>query len=126
MTITRVQTLSVPVSDQDRSLEFYPGALGLELRRDDPMGPEMRWVQIAPKGAQTTIVLVTWFDTMAPGSLKGLLLETNSLEEDSARLKGAGVEVGEIHQEDWGRYVMFEDPDGNGIILRAAGSEAWA
>jgi catechol 2,3-dioxygenase-like lactoylglutathione lyase family enzyme len=124
--ITRVQILSVPVSDQDRSLEFYVGVLGFELLRDDPMGPEMRWVQIAPKGAQTTIVLVTWFDTMAPGSLKGLLLETDSLEEDIERLRGASVEVGAIQQEAWGRYVMFDDPDGNGVILRGAGSEAWA
>jgi catechol 2,3-dioxygenase-like lactoylglutathione lyase family enzyme len=124
--ITRVQILSVPVSDQDRALEFYVGLLGFELLRDDPMGPEMRWVQIAPKGAQTTVTLVTWFDTMAPGSLKGLLLETDSFEEDIERLKGSSVEVSDIQQEVWGRYVTFDDPDGNGIILRGAGSEAWA
>ncbi len=86
----------------------------------------MRWVQIAPKGAQTTVTLVTWFPTMPPGSLKGLLLETDTLEDDIKRLGDAGtvIENG-IQEEDWGRYVTFDDPDGNGIILRAADSATW-
>ena len=39
-------------------------ALGFDLVRDNPMGPDQRWVQVAPKGAQTSITLVTWFPTM--------------------------------------------------------------
>ncbi|MFY9782774.1 MAG: VOC family protein [Acidimicrobiales bacterium] len=119
MTITKVQIVSVPVSDQDRALEFYVGALGFELLFDTPMGEDMRWVQIKPKGAETTVTLVTWFPTMAPGSLKGLLLETDSLEEDIERFKAGGAVIeGEIQEEPWGRYVTFDDPDGNGIVLR--------
>jgi catechol 2,3-dioxygenase-like lactoylglutathione lyase family enzyme len=122
MSITRVQVVSVPVSDQDRALAFYVGVLGFELLYDTPMGPDMRWVQIKPKGADTTVTLVTWFPTMAPGSLKGLLLETDSLEEDVERFKSAGVVIeGDIQEEAWGRYVTFDDPDGNGIVLRGAG-----
>jgi catechol 2,3-dioxygenase-like lactoylglutathione lyase family enzyme len=124
--ITRVQILSVPVSDPDRSLAFYVGLLDLELIRDEPMGPDMRWVQITPVGAETTITLTTWFESMPPGSSKGLLLERDSLDDDIERLKGARVEVSDIAEERWGRYVTFDDPDGNGIILRAKGSEAWA
>jgi catechol 2,3-dioxygenase-like lactoylglutathione lyase family enzyme len=121
VTITRVQIVSVPVADQDRALEFYVGVLGFEVLHDSPMGPDMRWVQIAPKGAQTTVTLVTWFPTMRPGSLKGLLLETDTLESDIERLIEAGtvIENG-IQEETWGRYVTLNDPDGNGIILRAA------
>jgi catechol 2,3-dioxygenase-like lactoylglutathione lyase family enzyme len=122
MSITRVQVVSVPVSDQDRALAFYVGVLDFELLYDTPMGPDMRWVQIKPKGADTTVTLVTWFPTMAPGSLKGLLLETDSLEEDVERFKSAGVVIeGDIQEEAWGRYVTFDDPDGNGIVLRGAG-----
>jgi len=126
MAITRIQLLSVPVSSPDRALEFYVELLGFELLRNDPMGPDMRWVQIAPKGSPTSVSLVTWFDSMAPGSMKGLMFETDTFEEDIERLKGASVTVSDVQQEPWGRYVMFDDPDGNGIILRALGSEAWA
>ncbi|MCU1362726.1 MAG: hypothetical protein JWM55_554 [Acidimicrobiaceae bacterium] len=63
MAITRVQIVSVPVTDQDHALQSYVGILGLEVLHDSPMGPEMRWVQIAPAGAQTTLSPVTWFPT---------------------------------------------------------------
>lgn len=118
MAITDVGIVSVPVSNQDRAMAFYVGILGLELIDDSPMGPTMRWVRVAPAMAQTSISLVTWFPTMAPGSLKGLLLNTDSLDEDISRFREAGVVIGAIQEETWGRYVSLEDPDGNGIIVR--------
>lgn len=36
--ITRVGTVIIPVSDQDRALEFYLGTLGFEKRIDGPFG----------------------------------------------------------------------------------------
>lgn len=120
MSLTQVKVLSVPVSDQDRARDFYVGTLGLELLADTPMGPEQRWVQVAPKGAQTSITLVTRFETMPPGSLKGLVLETDDLDGDVEALTGRGVAIdGGIQEQPWGRFVTFDDPDGNGIVLQA-------
>jgi catechol 2,3-dioxygenase-like lactoylglutathione lyase family enzyme len=121
MTVTHVQLLSVPVADQDRARDFYVDVLGMTLVRDNPMGPDQRWVQVAPKGADTSLTLVTWFPTMPPGSLKGLVLETDDLDRDLARLTGLGVPVeGGVQQAPWGRFVTFDDPDGNGIVLQAS------
>ena len=120
MAIDHVTLLSVPVSDQDVAKAFYVDVLGLELVRDDPMGPEMRWVQVRPRGAATSLALVTWFDSMPPGSLRGLVLEVPDLEGTLAELASAGLEVdGSIEEAPWGRFVTIEDPDGNGIILQA-------
>ncbi|MGS2615404.1 VOC family protein [Micromonospora sp. LZ34] len=121
MAITHVQLVSVPVSDQDRARDFYVGTLGFELQGDNPMGPDQRWVQVAPKGGATALTLVTWFPTMPPGSLKGLVLETDDLDGDVARLGERGVVFadGGIQSAPWGRYVTFDDPDGNGIVLQA-------
>src|SRR5215212_7736069 len=44
--ITAVGTVGVPVTDQDRALEFYVGKLGFEKRRDLPFGPG-RWIEVA-------------------------------------------------------------------------------
>jgi catechol 2,3-dioxygenase-like lactoylglutathione lyase family enzyme len=119
--INGVRMLSVPVSDQDRAYDFYVGALGMEVLDDTPMGPDMRWLRVAPRGSETSITLVTWFPTMPAGSLKGMVLVTDSLEEDVEQLRKAGVAMeDEIQEESWGRYVTFDDPDGNGIILRGA------
>lgn len=116
MEITQIMLLSLPVSDQDRARDFYVDTLGFELVRDDTT-PQMRWVQVAPKGSATGITLVTWFPTMQPGSTKGLVMATPDVDADAERLRRAGVEVSEPADEPWGRYVTFDDPDGNGIVL---------
>lgn len=117
MNITHVQLLSVPVSDQDRAKNFYVNTLGFELRRDNPMGEDARWVEVAPKGAETSITLVTWFPAMPPGSLTGLVLQTGDIDGDCASLGEAGVELEGPNDAPWGRQAVIKDPDGNGIVL---------
>ncbi len=92
----------------------------MELVREFPMGPGQRWIQVRPAGAATSITLVTWFETMPAGSLRGLVLETDDVEGDAARLAGLGVALDPegIRQAPWGRSVGFADPDGNRLILQ--------
>lgn len=119
MAITHLQLISLPVADQDRSRQFYVDVLGFDLVRDNPMGPDQRWVQVAPKGARTSITLVTWFPTMPPGSVRGIVLETDDLDGDVATLTAKGVSIdGGTQEQPWGRFVTFADPDGNGIVLQ--------
>jgi catechol 2,3-dioxygenase-like lactoylglutathione lyase family enzyme len=123
--ISSIQLISLPVSDQNRARDFYVNVLGFGLVRDNPMGPDRRWVEVGPKGAQTTITLVTWFPTMAPGSVKGLVLETDNIDADVAELTARGVSIPDgIQEEPWGRFVTFDDPDGNGIVLQATSPNA--
>jgi catechol 2,3-dioxygenase-like lactoylglutathione lyase family enzyme len=120
MAITHIQLLSVPVSDQDRARDFYVDTLGFDLVSDTEMGPGQRWVQVRPKGSQSSITLVTWFETMPPGSLKGLVLETDDLQGDVEALGARGVTIeGGVQDAPWGKFVTFDDPDGNGIVLQA-------
>src|SRR5580698_5803564 len=93
MAITKVQVFSLSVADQDRSKSFYVDVLGFDLIADAPMSPDMRWVQVAPPGTETSITLVTWFPTMPAGSSKGTVLETDDLEGDVETLKSRGVEM---------------------------------
>ncbi|UFS57918.1 VOC family protein [Subtercola endophyticus] len=118
MTITHVQLFSVPVSDQDRARDFYVGTLGFDLVNDVQMGPDMRWLQVSPPGAPTSITLVTWFESMPAGSTKGIVLETDDLVGEVERLTALGVATSPIEQQPWGTFVTFDDPDGNGIVLQ--------
>ena len=118
MTITSFEIVSVPVADQGRAKKFYRDVLGFELLRDEPMGPTGNWIQLAPKGCSTTIALVTWFDTMRPGGLQGVMLNSTDIDRDHQELTARGLELSPIEQQPWGRYAMFKDPDGNGWILR--------
>lgn len=119
MPITDIVIVSIPVSNQDRAKSFYVDTLGFELLADSPMGPNMRWVQVRPKGGSTSLTLVTWFETMAPGSSKGLVVECDDIERTYEELAGRGVSFsGPIETQPWGRFATFDDPDGNGIVLQ--------
>ncbi|WP_188672536.1 VOC family protein [Subtercola lobariae] len=119
MTITHVQLFSVPVSDQDRARDFYVDTLGFDLVSDVQMSPDMRWMLVSPPGSQTAITLVTWFDTMPPGSTKGIVLETDDLDGEIERLRTHGLTISAPERAPWGTFVTFDDPDGNGIVLQA-------
>ena len=107
MAIKSFEIISVPVSDQQRSKQFYRDVLGFELLRDEPMGPGQSWIQLAPKGCLTTIALVTWFETMRPGGLQGVMLNVTDIERDHEELSGRGLKLTEIKQEPWGHYTSF-------------------
>jgi len=84
-----------------------------------PMGPGQRWIQLRPPGAETSVTLVTWFASMPPGCLTGVVLETDDLDRDLTRLRErGGVTDLDISEQPWGRSVGFADPDGNRLTLQ--------
>ena len=93
--------------------------LGLEVIQDMRMDENSRWVQLQPRGSEASLTLVTWFPSMPAGSLKGLVLETDDLEGTLEEMVAKGFTIdAEIDAQPWGRFVSFDDPDGNGIVLR--------
>ncbi|MCL4465259.1 MAG: glyoxalase superfamily protein [Chloroflexi bacterium] len=119
MQITHVKIVSLPVADQERAKNWYLDKLGFGLRTDSPLGENQRWVEVAPIGAQTSLALVTWFPNMPPGSVQGLVLATDDIEEAHRLLSARGVQFhGPIETAPWGRYSSFADPDGNGWVLQ--------
>lgn len=124
MEINRIDIVSVPVSDQEESKDFYENVLGFEVIRDNPMPPDRRWIQLAPPGSETSITLVTWFDNMPPGSFQGAVLDTDDIESSHETLESRGLDISEIEDAPWGRYATFTDPDGNGWVLQQAASNA--
>ncbi len=89
--IKEVQIVSVPVSDQERAKSFYVNDLGFELRADNPWGDGMRWVEVAPEGAMTSLALVTWFEAMPSGSLQGFVVLADDIHATYDELLAKGV-----------------------------------
>ncbi|MCM0147504.1 VOC family protein [Photobacterium galatheae] len=117
MPISRVDTVSIPVSDQSLALQFYRDALGFELIRDHQGDSHKRWIQLAPKGAETTISLVMPFGGMRAGSVQGLVVHTDDMTSTYDELTNRGVSLSEIVTLIGGRFATFSDPDGNGWVL---------
>jgi predicted enzyme related to lactoylglutathione lyase len=115
--ITQVGTVGVPVADQDRALEFYLGKLGFEKRIDAPYGEGERWVEVAPRGAATTIALVR----ARPGDPTGIFTQvrfsTKDANTDHADLRARGVDVdAEVMRYPVPMFI-FRDPDGNRLVI---------
>lgn len=118
--ISEIATIVVPVTDQDRALDFYVGRLGFVKRMDVTYGADNRWLEVAPSAdAKTTIALAAGAEGQKPGIETGIRLSTDDAAADHAALKAAGVHVDELLQ--WGGDVppMFyaSDPDGNHFVI---------
>jgi catechol 2,3-dioxygenase-like lactoylglutathione lyase family enzyme len=120
MAVTNLEVVSVPVSDQERAKQFYAGTLGFTVAMDRSFGESMRWVMLRPPGGGPCITLVTWFDSMPPGSLTGTVLGCDDLEKTLAELTARGLAFAEdqVQEAPWGRWKTFTDPDGNGWVLQ--------
>jgi predicted enzyme related to lactoylglutathione lyase len=109
----KLELIQVPVSDVDRAKAFYTEKVGFEAEHDAKPSEEVRFVQLTPPGSACSISFTTGVHDMQPGSLSGLQLVVDDVDAARAELAGRGVEVGEVQEFPWGRFVFFADPDGN-------------
>ena len=118
--ITQLGTVMIPVSDQDRAIDFYVGKLGFEKRSDTPFGHGERWVEVAPPGAATTIALVLPREGEPVGVDGRIGFTTEDIDADHASLKAQGVDVDEQIMR-MGDPVppmfFFRDDDGNRLLI---------
>jgi predicted enzyme related to lactoylglutathione lyase len=115
--ITDIRTVAVPVTNQDRALEFYRDALGLETRIDMPYGDGQRWLEVVPSGATTSIALVPTQDAARIGMDTGIRLTTEDAEADHATLGAKGIDVdAEILQYPVPMFTL-RDPDRNVLYV---------
>jgi catechol 2,3-dioxygenase-like lactoylglutathione lyase family enzyme len=118
--ITQVGTVIVPVSDQDRAIAFYTEKLGFEKRADIPMGQAMRWVEVAPPGAATTIAIVPPREGEPTGIQTRVAFATDDIDADHASLQTQGVDVdAEISRmgDPVPPMFWFRDLDGNSFLI---------
>jgi predicted enzyme related to lactoylglutathione lyase len=123
--LTRVGTITVQVSDQDQALAYYTEKLGFEVRQDIPMGPEQRWIEVAPTGAQTRILLYKATPVQPGadsyeaalsriGTSTGMVLDVDDIEATFAQLRERGVTiVEEPSRQPYGWWGVIADQDGN-------------
>jgi catechol 2,3-dioxygenase-like lactoylglutathione lyase family enzyme len=112
---TRVQSVSIPVADQDRALAFYIQVLGCELRADVEVWPGARFVEVVPPGSSVGLVLLP-ADSEIPMAVR---LGTTDAEVAHARLREADAKLHNdevLHLDGAPPMFYFADPDGNGLV----------
>jgi catechol 2,3-dioxygenase-like lactoylglutathione lyase family enzyme len=114
----KLELIAVPVSDVDRAKAFYTEKAGFNADHDHRVSDELRFVQCTPPGSACSIAFGSGIATTPPGSAQGLQLVVEDVEAARAELLERGVEVGEVQDFPWGRFVFFQDPDGNGWAIQ--------
>ena len=112
-----LEVVVVPVSDLDRSIEFYRDRVGFHLDHNTK-NEHMHVAQLTPRGSGCSIVIgdLPAQNQMEPGSLHGVQLVVADAAAAHEELRSRGVEVSDIQvfdERDGGTFFGFTDPDGN-------------
>ena len=122
--ITQIYSATIVVSDQDKALDFYVGVLGWEKSMDVPMGPNMRFVTVIPKGAATHLALALpgWYKkkpSLEVGIETGISVVCPDIDATYAELTKRGVRFkGAPEMMPWGKKgTWFFDQDNNEFFI---------
>ncbi len=114
----QIMSVSVPVSDQKQAKEFYVDTLGFELLVDNSGREGMRWIEVAPEGSATSLMLVSWLDFLLPSLYRVIVVTTDDIRpiHEELVIKGVSFDLPPTEMSN-GTQAMFRDPDGNAIVL---------
>ena len=113
-----LELVTVPVSDIDRSKAFYVDGMGFHVDQDQRVNDSLRFVQLTPPGSHCSIAIGEGLSSKPPGSIDGLQIVVHDIEAAREELVRRGVEVTEVADYAWGRFVFLKDPDGNGWSIQ--------
>ena len=108
-----LQLVIIPVTDIDRAKAFYVDQAGFNADFDHTVSDDVRFVQLTPPGSACSIAFGKGLTDATPGSVQGLQVVTDDIEATRAALLERGLEVGDVDDQAWGRFLYFADPDGN-------------
>jgi len=109
----KLELVAVPVTDVDRAKAFYTDQAGFKADHDHVVSEDMRFVQLTPPGSACSIAIGQGITDAVPGSVAGLQLVVSDIQQAHTELRGRRVEVSDVQDFPWGRFVFFSDPDGN-------------
>jgi predicted enzyme related to lactoylglutathione lyase len=118
--IRQIATVAVYVEDQQRAKAFWTRQVGFEVRAEHTMDANATWLEVAPPGAQSGLVLYP--KRMMPewkGLKPSIVFKCDDVDETCTWLQAQGVTLTSLPKAlPGGGFATFQDPDGNEFILR--------
>ena len=113
-TITDVRTVGIEVRDQEAAVAFYVDTLGFEKRLDAQISPEVRWIEVAPRGASTSLALSLTPKPAGATTDTGIRYVVPNIDAEHAAMREGDVDVSDVLRWDGvPPMYTFDDPDGN-------------
>jgi len=121
--ITHLKLVGIYVHDQEKALDFYANKLGFEVLANEPYGDGARWIEVAPRGAQTRLAL-----SRPPAGMEGrigtfsqIIFTCENVRATYEEMRSRGVTfTQEPDEQPWGTHAQFVDPDGNSFVLASS------
>ena len=114
----RIELIAVPVSDVERAEAFYVEQAGFNLDHDHKVSENLRFIQLTPPGSACSIAIGTGISDKPPGSVGGLQMVVDDIDAARAELAERGLDAGDVQEFPWGKFLFFNDPDGNGWAVQ--------
>lgn len=114
----KIELVPLPVSDVDRAVDFYGSKVGWTVDHDHRVSPELRFVQVTPPGSACSFCFGEGLEMMPEGSRQFIQVVVEDADEALAYLKDRDVACQGVDDQAWGRFVYFDDPDGNRWALQ--------
>ncbi len=108
----KIELIPLAVADVDRAVEFYSDKVGWAVDHDQTVHEGLRFVQVTPPGSACSFCFGEGLDMMPDGSPQMVQVVVADADEACSYLRGRGVDC-DVDEQAWGRFVRFEDPDGN-------------
>ena len=114
-----LESICIPVADQERAKQFYVDVLGFALRADEGRdNPSVRLVTVSPPGSRAVLALVPSTSEFPAGSMRGLVIGTNDLTVTYARFRQKSVDIDAPITYFQERFAHFRDSEGNHWVVR--------
>jgi predicted enzyme related to lactoylglutathione lyase len=114
----KLELVILPVSEVDRAKAFYADQVGFVVDHDQRVNENLRFVQLTPPGSACSIAIGEGIVDTPAGSVHGLQMVVDDADAARAELASRGVDVSDVQDLAWGRFVTFADPDGNAWALQ--------
>ncbi|MGN6597674.1 MAG: VOC family protein [Actinomycetes bacterium] len=114
----QIELIPLAVADVDRSVAFYGDQVGWNVDHDVVVNDDLRFVQVTPPGSACSFCFGVGLGMMPDGSKQFIQVVVEDAEAACAYLPERGVTCSDVDDQPWGRFVRFDDPDGNRWALQ--------
>ena len=114
----KIELIPIAVADVDRAVEFYGTKVGWNVDFDQVVREGLRFVQVTPQGSACSICFGVGLGMTPEESPRTIQVVVAKAEEARDHLRGRGVECSDVDEQPWGRFVHFDNPDGNKFSMQ--------
>lgn len=122
--INKIGKITIYVNNQEEAKEFWTKKMNFVIKLEQPMGPNMTWLEVGPSEDEFTSFVIYEKQLMltqkpdANVSHPNIILSTNDIETTYNELKSKDVNVGKLIIMPYGKMFNFADQDKNEYLVR--------